>query len=183
MAKWEELFERFRMVQSRRGEVVQKLQEAERARQEFEDWVFAIVPRVMSDIRRHADARAAQFKEQTGGIVSVVGPDPAAPLHRQAPWISYLTLGLANALVHIYATRGGGARLYLQLMPEDASWAQKNHRVVSQAGCFVVRQNGSYELHYLRGDPDGDPQQVMPVDALIYRAFDLLTDLSSSAPL
>jgi hypothetical protein len=65
------------------------------------------------------------------------------------------------------------------MMPDDATWVRKNQRVVSQSGCFIVRNHDAYELHYLRGDPAGNTDQVMPIDTLIYRAFELLTDANA----
>ena len=174
MPSWEKLFDRFRTVQSLRGDALLQEQEAQRARHEFEQWVFSIVPQILSDIEQQAIQRATEFQNHTGADVTVTGPDPSKPLNPQAPWLAYLTLSLGSTLLYIYATRGGSSRLYLHMMPDDTSWVQKNQRVVSHSGCFVVRQDEGYEFRYLRGDPDGGPRDVMPMGTLVYRAFELL---------
>lgn len=150
--------------------------QAEQAkRQQFDQWVLEILPTVMSDLHAQAEKHAAEFGQRTGATVTVSAPEPHST-NPKAPWLSFLTLGLGHTLVHIYATRGGGSRLSLHMLPDDDAWVQKNERVLSHAGCFVVRRDPDYELHYLRGDPDGGPKDVMPMGTLLYRAFELLVN-------
>ncbi|HTM46476.1 MAG TPA: hypothetical protein VL137_16065 [Polyangiaceae bacterium] len=175
MLRWEELFAKVRDLQQGQERGLPP-EEEEARRREFEQWVLAIAPRVMTDIRQEVELRAAELSKKSGVTVGVVGPNPEGAINPKAPWLAYLTLNLGSTLLYIYAARGGGARLSVHMVPDDGAWARKNRRVVSNAGCFVVRTKEGYELRYLRGDPEGGPKEVMPVGALVYRAFDLLVN-------
>jgi len=131
----------------------------------------------MTDIQQAVERRSVDFRSRTGADLVVKRPDPSKIQNPKAPWLSYFTLGLGHTLLHIYATRGGGRRLSVHMIPDDATLVPKNQRVLSQAGCLVVRSDEGYELRYLRGDEDGDPRQVIPVDTLIDRAFELLVSV------
>lgn len=170
MPSWEDLFDKVReQPVLERPSQINMLR-----RMEFDRWALGIVPRVMRDVHTVAQRQALQFLDHTGATVNVAEPEPPQSVNPRAPWLAYITLSLGETLLHLYATRGGGARLSLHMLPDDAAWAQKNQRVVSHAGCFVVRQDEGYELHYLRGDPGGGPQDVMSLDTLVFRAFELL---------
>ena len=180
MPQWEELFAKVRDLRAGQERRVPPEEEAKR-RREFDQWVLGVAPKVMSDIRKEVEQRAVELGKHSGVAVGVVGPNPQGDINPKAPWLSYLTLNLGSTLLHIYAARGGGSRLSVHMVPDDGAWARKNRRVVSNAGCFVVRTQGGYELRYLRGDPDGGPKDVMPVGSLVYRAFDLLVSAHAKA--
>lgn len=151
-------------------------------RQEFDQWVLGIVPQLMRDIQDEVERRGAQFKERTGAQFTVKGREASKTTNPKAPWLGYFTLSLGNTQLHIYATRGGGTRLSVHMIPDDTGWAPKNERVVSQAGCLVVRKVDGYELRYLRGDPDGGPKDVIDMGKLVDRAFEVLVHAHVGGP-
>lgn len=151
-------------------------------RQEFDQWVLGIVPQLMRDIQEEVERRGAEFRARTGAQLTVKGREASKTTNPKAPWLGYFTLSLGNTQLHIYATRGGGTRLSVHMIPDDTGWAPKNERVVSQAGCLVVRNANGYELRYLRGDPDGGPKDVIAMGKLVDRAFQFLIDAHVGGP-
>jgi hypothetical protein len=151
-------------------------------RQEFDQWVLGIVPQLMRDIQDEVERCGVEFRARTGAQFTVKGRDASKATNPKAPWLGYFTLSLGNTQLHIYATRGGGTRLSVHMIPDDTGWAPKNERVVSQAGCLVVRKGDAYELRYLRGDPDGGPKDVIAMRKLVDRAFALLIESHVSGP-
>lgn len=177
---WEELYHQVNGEESRRSARVRKLLEEQRALEQFEAWRSAAIDRLLTDLKHGAEMRAADFLEHTGLELKVATPIGARVAVPNGPEVRFLRLELGNALVHLYTSHVPGSLTHVHLLPSRGTSLRNNERLVSEPGAFIVRaSDGSYELRYQRGDPEGRAAEVMSLDTLLFRAFRLLVQWSS----
>jgi hypothetical protein len=177
---WTELYDEFLGAESRRAERAKRQAEEQEALREFEHWSTDTVDRLMADVKRIAEGRSREFLERTGHTLEVQypsGPSIAGP--SGDPEIRFLRLSLGSARVHVYSSHARGGTTHVHLLPSRGDSLQRNHRLVSEPGAFIVRgADDRYELRYLRGDPAGKTGAPMSLDTLMYKAFRLLVRLA-----
>jgi hypothetical protein len=179
VSDWDALYNRFKEAQSVRSDALARAQEAERLKADFNRWTLKIVNHILVDIGKAAETYAVDFEKKTNAKVTIRAPDVNSPPNPDAPWLSYIKMRLNDTLVYVYATRGGGAQLHIHMIPDEVSWTDRNRRLCSVAGCFVVRSGEDYELHYLKGDPEGSTKDKMPLETMVFRAFELLVTVDA----
>jgi hypothetical protein len=177
---WNELYDEFLDSESRRVARAKRQAEEQEALREFEVWSAQTIENLMADVKRLAEGRSREFLERTGHTLEVQypsGPSIAGP--NGDPEIRFLRLSLGTARVHIYSSHARGGTTHVHLLPSRGDSLQKNHRLVSEPGAFIVRGAGDrYELRYLRGDPGGKTGAPMSLDTLMFKAFRLLVRLA-----
>lgn len=173
MTDWHRLFEKYQHVADSKREHERQIEAAVAARREFEAWTLRTTPRLFAELATIAEARAGELEREVGVHVDVdVGPE-GTPSTKQ-PWLGYLKLSLGDARVYLYAAPTPNACVYLHLL---ANHQDLRERVVTRQGAMLTRgdQDG-YELAYLEGDPAAANHKHMPLDALVFRAFEQLAD-------
>ncbi len=181
---WEELFEYYSGVESRRLAEERHYAEELAALEDFEAWSRRATEQVMEDLQRHAQERSEIFEERTGHSLSVEYPSgPAIQVPQDGPEIRFLSLTLGEARVHIYSSHTPGGLIHLHLLPSRRNSLSHNQRLLSEPGAFLVRlPDDSYELRYLQGDPDGQMGTRMPLDGLLFKAFRMLVQWAEMCP-
>ncbi len=178
MTDWHRLFEKYQHVADHKAERQRQLDAAATAQKEFEAWSVRTIPRLYAELAVIAGARADELSKEVGVKVEVsIGPNSAPDVHQ--PWLGYLKLALGDVRVYLYAAPTPQTYVYLHLL---ANHHDLRERVVTRQGAVLKRAAGDgYELGYLDGDPAGVAHTQMPLDALVYRAFEQMAD--AQAPL
>jgi len=162
MPTWDGLF-----AQIDRADPLERRLSAERAA--FERWAVAAEQRIMSEIARHAGARARETRTRTGLIVDIsarVGTSEIASFggaHR------LVSLSLAGSSIDLYSVRAAGESPIVHLACERAPTSSRFPVIVTVPGCLVVRSYDSGAR--LLALPGCEPTTV---DELVLRAFTLL---------
>jgi hypothetical protein len=173
---WNELYGEFMEAESRRRERAKRRAEEEDALREFEQWSSRTTERLMNDVKRIAEGRSREFLARTGHTLVVQYPSgPSISGPSGDPEIRFLRLSLGAARVHVYSSHARGGTTHIHLLPSRGDSLQRNHRLVSEPGAFLVRTSDeNYELRFLRGDPADKSGSPMPLDLLMFKAFRLL---------
>lgn len=148
---------------------------------DFEQWRSSAIERLFDSLKSAAEARAKDFFAHTGLELELAYPiAPRVTLPNDGPEVRFMKLGLGSALVHIYTSHMPGSLTHIHLLPSRTTSLRNNERLVSEPGAFIVRTaHDGFELRFQRGDPEGRPSQVMPLDTLVFRTFRLLVAWSS----
>jgi len=173
---WDDLYEQLSSADKRREMRTMQREAEEAALAEYERWAAEAVASVMSDLKQAAEQRSHQLHGRTGKVLEVEYPSgPTITGVAGECEIRFLRLGLGRACVHVYSSHSRGSTTHIHLLPAFADSLQKNHRLVSEPGAFIVRgANDHYELRSFRGDPYASDAQAMSVDMLLYKALRLL---------
>lgn len=193
--RWKNLYQHYSQVESARRELERATQEADKARREFDEWCEQATHRVMEDLAKLASSRATEFQEAAGGEVRVEYPShPPIGLGEDGPFMTFMKIGLASGgqappkggenEVHIYSHRRPGAlpafHLVYTASPTDAekSKGKRARSLVSQPGCFVVREDSGYGLRAAEVGSNGTlvSGSEMHLDELVFRAFEVLVN-------
>jgi hypothetical protein len=177
---WDALYTEFLDAESRRAERAKRQAEEQEALKEFESWSSHTIDNLMTDVKSIAEGRSREFLERTGRTLEVQYPSgPAIAGPNGDPEIRFLRLSLGSARVHVYTSHARGGTTHVHLLPSRGDSLQKNHRLVSEPGAFIVRAaDDTYELRFLRGDPGGKTGSPMSLDMLMFKAFRLLVRLA-----
>lgn len=188
MDRWKSLFEKFNREESARLLVQRRAQQEAEARQAFDAWCTSTTDQVMSGVCESARHHALEFQAATGRPVSVLYPArPPLDLQPDGAHITFLRLELRGSRVEFYAHRGPGLLPFFHFVHthDDAQRKRINRVVASLPACYAARlPDGRWELR--RAGPAPAPEvasDVVSLEELVYRAFELLIEGIEALPL
>jgi hypothetical protein len=165
--QWDQLFDGFsqrRREQRERSDNVRELTA----------WYDQQTEHVMTLIREVARERAGAFDPSSGISIEVDWPShPPINLDPDGPFMSFMRLRLPQREVHLYSHRVGASSpiIHFVVAGTDTPDAYKR-RLIGRPGCRIERrEGGGFLLRSAGGETDG---QIVSVDDLAYRAFELL---------
>lgn len=139
---------------------------------ELVTWYDEQTELVMTLVRQVASERAASFAQGSGVEIEVKSPShPPINIDPDGPFMSFMCLRVGDREVHLYSHRvGTGAPVIHFVVAADRSAGPERKGLLGHPGCRIERRDGGGFL--LRRV--GTAQDVLSVDDLVYRAFELL---------
>jgi hypothetical protein len=181
--RWEKLFDRFVSVDRERRERERLERERADALRSFDTWCATATDRMMQEAHGGIAIRAGELQRQAGCEVEALYPArPPITVPPHGPFMTFLHLSTAWSHVPLYSHRLSGAwpLLHTILVASDGRSpppSLRNRTLVSLPVAMIVqRGDGSPELHRVApADPARDGE-VMAMDELVYRCFEVLLD-------
>lgn len=185
MDRWGKLYDKIDRVKRRERNQEARAQLDADALRAFEDWCNRVTAEVMEAIHVNALERARDFERKTRCIVHVNYPvsAPSAHLATVAPEMSFMTLELDRAIVHVYSARSPGklpsfhsvtTAEQLRPAPESLRRPKKQKRIVDQRLVSTPLCKVSRTQTGTRWDLRTPSRQRADIDVIVYRLFDEL---------
>jgi hypothetical protein len=167
--RWESLFHSFTERRRERDE-------RSRVSDELATWYDEQTNLVMTLLREVASERAETFKHNAGVQVEVRWPShPPINVGPDGPFMSFMTLRVGEREVHLYSHRVGLAAPSLHYVVSRASQAERAREgLLGRPGCRIEQREGGGFL--LRSVTPGTGPEVLSVDDIVFRAFELLLE-------
>jgi hypothetical protein len=181
--KWDKLYERVVTLDRDRRERERLERERADAIRVFDAWCAQATEAVMLDLHAQLSQRAVEFEQRARASVEILYP-ARAPIATppEGPFMTFLHLHVAYSQVHLYSHRLSGAWPLLHMIlvasdPRTGPPSMRNRTLVSSPGCMIVqRADGARELRRVcPTDPQHDGE-VMTVEEVVFRCFELLVD-------